>query len=98
MTIRAFLKTTEKKRDSIQTKEATPATPLTPADPKLLSVPTPVPAAQEVATEPAVKAVQESEKSAELRGISAAANQDAAPGAAEENMEGLPAAEGEVRL
>lgn len=95
MTTRAFLKTAEKKRDNSQTKEATPATPLTPVEPKPSATPTPVPAAQEAASEPGAVAVQENEQTAAPTGP---ADRDAVPDAAGEGVEGPPATEGEVRF
>jgi len=96
MTTRAFLKTAEKKRDSAQTKEATPATPITPADPKPSATPAPAPdpAAQDTAAEPAVVERQETDKSA---GTTGPADPESAPGAAAEATQPPPGSEEEVR-
>lgn len=94
MTTRAFLKTAEKKRDTSQAKEATPATPLTPVDAKPSATPAPAPAAHEAAVGPTIAAAPENEPRADPTGP---ADQDAAPDAAGEDTEAPPAAEGEVR-
>lgn len=94
MTTRAFLKTAEKKRDSAQTKEPTPATPLTPVDPKPSVTPAPAPAVQEAAPEPAVAEMQEREQSAAVNGP---VDPDPVPAAATD-AEPPPATEEEVRL
>lgn len=99
MTTRAFLKTAEKKRDSLQAKEATP---ITPVDMK----PTATPTVTEQAVQPAEPTTdgntvpnlpQEQQHAADTNGTTTD-SQNVAPVSAEEAQDDAPSAEDPVCL